>query len=94
VRLQHVHRSLACAHSGRADRKQRAWLPAGPGAHLRWVGVPGLEEVGDEVDRGVDRLARALVPRRVYCDGCDWVMCARSGVCGGAFVLILRGGWE
>ena len=61
--------SLSCASSGRADRKLRAlhaWLPAGPGAHLRWVGVPGLEEIGDQVDRGVDCLARALVPRRVY----------------------------
>ena len=83
VHLQHVHRSLACARSGRANRKLRALharLPAGPGGtHLRWVGVPGLEEVGDKVDRGVDRLARALVPRRVYCDGCVWVLCARSG---------------
>ena len=54
------------------------------------VGVPGLEEVGDQVDRGVDRLARALVPRRVYCDGCVWVLCAWSKVCGGALVLISR----
>ena len=60
------------------------------------VGVPGLEEVGDEVDRGVDRLARALVPRRVHVDVCAWVLCMWSGVCvcGGAVVLISRGGWE
>jgi hypothetical protein len=32
----------------------------------------GCEEVGDEVDRGVDRLARVLVPRRVHCDVCAW----------------------
>ena len=38
VHLQHV---LSRARSGRADRKLRAlhaWLPAGPGAHLRVVG--------------------------------------------------------
>ena len=96
ARLQHAHRSRERARSGRADRKLRAlhaWLPAGPRHTCGWwVDVPGLEEVGDEVDRGVDRLAPALVPRRVYCDGCAWVLCAvrvlcaRSGVCGGAFV--------
>jgi len=60
------------------------------------VGVPGLEEVGDEVDRGVDRLARSLVPRRVHVDVCAWVLCVRSGMCvhGGTVVLISRGGWE
>ena len=42
--------------------------------------------VGDEVDRGVDRLARALVPQRVHGDACAWVLCVRSGVCGGAGV--------
>jgi hypothetical protein len=47
----------------------------GWGAHLRWVGVPGLEEIGDNVDRGVGRLARALVPRRARARGC-----ARMGV--------------
>ena len=75
---------------------RRAVAACGAGGHTCgwWVGVPGLEEVGDKVDRGVDRLARALVPRRVYCDGRAWVLCARSGVCGGAFVLISRGGWE
>ena len=84
------------ARSGRADRKLRAmhaWLCRQGRGHT-CGSVPGLEEVGDKVDRGVDRLARALVPRRVYCDGRAWVLCARSGVCGGAFVLILRGGWE
>jgi hypothetical protein len=58
---------------------------------VRRVGVPGLEVVGDEVDRGTDRLARALVPRRVHGDVCAWVLCVRSGVCGGAVVLISCG---
>ena len=66
ARLQHAHRSRERARSGRADRKLRAlhaWLPAGPRHTCGWwVDVPGLEEVGDEVDRGVDRLAFALVP--------------------------------
>ena len=57
----------------------------------------GSEEVslGDEVDRGVDRPARILAPRRVHCDVCAWrVSCVWSGVCcGGAVVLISRGGW-
>ena len=54
----------------------------------------GCEEVGDEVDRGVDRLARILVRR-----GASVVMCALGGwcacgaECGGAIVLISRGGW-
>ena len=54
----------------------------------------GCEEVGDEVDRGVDRLARILVRR-----GASVVMCALGGWCacgaerGGAIVLISRGGW-
>ena len=35
-------------------------------------------------------------PRRVHCDVCAWrVSCVWSGVCcGGAVVLISRGGWE
>jgi hypothetical protein len=99
VHLQHVHRSLACARAaaGPAEscaRCMRGCLRSRGHTCGWWVGVPGLEEVGDKVDRGVDRLARALVPRRVYCDGRAWVLCARSGVCGGAFVLISRGGWE
>jgi hypothetical protein len=56
----------------------------GWGAHLRWVGVPELEEVGDDVDRRVSRLARALVPS--HGDVRAWVSCVRSGVCGGAVV--------
>ena len=66
VHLQHAHRSRARVRCGRADRKLRAACVAAgrAGGHTCgwWVGVPGLEEVGDEVDRGVDRLARALVP--------------------------------
>jgi len=48
----------------------------------------------NDVDHGVDRLARILVPR-----GASIVMCALGGwcacgvECGGAIVLILRGGW-
>ena len=97
VHLQHAHRSRARVRCGRADRKLRAACVAAgrAGGHTCgwWVGVPGLEEVGDEVDRGVDRLVRALVPRRVHCDVCVLVLCVRSGVCGGAVVLISRGGW-
>ena len=33
------------------------------------------------------------MPRRVHCDVCVLVLCVRSGVCGGAVVLISRGGW-
>ena len=54
----------------------------------------GCEEVGDEVDRGVKRLARILVLWRVHCDVCGWrVSCVRSGVECRAVVLISRGGW-
>jgi hypothetical protein len=48
----------------------------------------------NDVDRGVDRLARILV-----CRGASIVKCALGGwcacgvECGGAIVLILRGGW-
>jgi hypothetical protein len=78
---------------GRPKAARAACVAAfGAGGHTcGWrVGVPGLEEVGDQVDCGADRLARALVPRRVYCDGCVWVLCAWSKVCGGALVLISR----
>ena len=65
--------SLSRAAAGPTEscaRCMRGCLQSG-GHTCGWrVGVPGLEEVGDEVDRGVDRLARALVPRRMYCDGC------------------------
>ena len=95
MRLQHAHRPRA--RSGRADRSCAACVAAG-----RAGGKPvdgelvslGCEEVGDEVDRGVDRLARILVRR-----GASVVMCALGGWCacgaerGGAIVLISRGGW-
>ena len=76
------------ARNGRADRKLRALHAGRAGRHTcEWsVGVPGLEEFHDEVDSGVDRLARALVPRRVHGDVCAWVLFVRSGVCGGAVV--------
>jgi hypothetical protein len=59
----------------------------------------GSEEVGDEVDRGVDGFARILVPRRVHCDVCAWgvlVRAERSVLWGDYRVdhLISRGGWE
>ena len=84
VHLQHVHRSrakrqcrpkaarAACVAASRAGGHTCGW----------WVGVPGLEEVGDDVDRGVDRLARDLVPRRVHGDLCAWVLCVRNGGAG------------
>ena len=77
------------ARSGKADRKLRA-LHAGRAGGTP-ASVPGLEEVHDEVDREVDRLARALVPRRVHGDVCAWVWIVWSGVCVGAAVLISRG---
>ena len=96
VHLQHVHRSRA-QRQGRPKAARAACVAASrAGGHTCgwWVGVPGLEEIGDEVDRGVDRLARALlIVLPVHLDVCDWVLCVRSGVCGGAVVLISRGGW-
>ena len=74
VRVQHAHRPRAS--SGRADRSWAVCVAA-----VRAVGgTPvdgglvslGSEEVGDEVDHGVDRHARILVPRRVHCDVCAW----------------------
>ena len=78
---------------GRQKAALAAYVAAGRAGHTCgwWVDVPGLEEVGDEVDRGVDRLGRALVSRRVHGDVCAWVLCVRSGVCGGAVVLISCG---
>jgi len=71
----------------------------GWGAHLWMVGwhpwaMKRLVTKYNDVDHGVDRLARILVPR-----GASIVMCALGGwcacgvECGGAIVLILRGGW-
>ena len=93
----------ACAPASRAQRqgqpklrRMRGGRP-GWGTHLCgcWLVSLGGEEVGDEVDHGVDRLARILVPRRVHCDVCAWrVVCVRSGVCcGWTIVLISRAGW-
>jgi hypothetical protein len=76
---------------GRPKAARAACVAAGrAGGHtcVRRVDVPGLEEVGDEVDRGVGRLARALAPRRVHGDVCAWVLCVQSG---GAVVLISCG---
>ena len=73
--------SCACACSmrtGRADRSCAACVAAGRPAGLGRTPVDGglvslgSEEVGDEVDHGVDRHARILVPRRVHCDVCAW----------------------
>ena len=92
----------ACAPASRAQRQGRpeaaphAWRPAGLGGAPVDGGLVslGCEEVGDDVDRGVDRIARVLV-----CRGASIVMCALGGwcacgvECGGAVVLISRGGW-
>ena len=87
---------LARAAAGRTEAGPHAWRPAGLGGTPVDGGLVSLggEEVGDEVDHGVDRLARILVPRHVHCDVCAWrVVCVRSGVCcGGAIVLNSRGG--
>ena len=69
----------ACAPASRAQRQGRPKLRRMRGGRPGW-GAPvdgglvslGCEEVGDDVDRGVDRLARVLVPRRVHCDVCAW----------------------
>jgi len=87
---------LARAAAGPTEAAPHAWRPAGLGGTPVDGGLVslGCEEVGDDVDRGVDRLARILVPR-----GASIVMCALGGwcacgvECGGAIVLILRGGW-
>ncbi len=97
-RRARAHAPAACApvlharaqRQGRPKAARAACVAAGrAGGHtcVRRVDVPGLEEVSDEVDRGVGRLARALAPRRVHGDVCAWVLCVRSGVCGGAVVL-------
>jgi hypothetical protein len=92
-------RSCGCLHRGsNAQAVSKTGEAArSPGGHTCVDGglvSLGGEEVGDEVDHGVDRLARILVPRRVHCDVCAWrVVCVRSGVCcGGAIVLSSRGG--
>ena len=85
----------ACAPASRAQRQGRPKLlrMRGGGHTCGWCS----EEVGlgDEVDCGVGRLARIIAPRRVHCDVCAWrVSSVWSGVCcGGAVVLISRGGW-
>ncbi len=94
VRVQHAHRPGA--RSGRADRSCAACVAAGRAGGHTCGGLVSLgsEEVGDDVDRGMDHLARILVPRRVHCDVCAWrAVCVRSGVCcGWAIVLISHGG--
>ena len=84
----------ACAAALRAQRQGRPKLRRMRGGRPGW-GAHLWMLVGDEVDRGVDRLARILVPWRVHCDVCAWrVVCERSGVCcGWAIVLSSRGGW-
>ena len=76
VRVQHAHRPRA--RSGRADRSCAACVAAGrAGTHVDGGLVSlGSEEVGDEVDRRVDRLARIVV-----CRGASIVMCALGGWC-------------
>ena len=87
VHLLHVHRSRA-QQQGRPKAARTAGEAASRAGHTCgwWVVVPGLGEVDDEVSGGVDRLARALVPRRVHGDVCARVLCVRSGLCGGAVV--------
>jgi len=87
VHLQHVHKSRAqrqgrpkaarAQRQGRPKAARAAGVAAGWAAHTCGLMSLGLEEVGDKVDRGVDRLARALVPRRVHGDVCAWVLCVR-----------------
>jgi hypothetical protein len=79
VHLQHVHQSRA-QRQGRPKAARAAGVAAG-----RAGGTPagdGLVSLGSKrlvlvVHRGVDRLARALVPRRVHGDVCAWVLCVR-----------------
>ena len=80
----------ACAPASRAQRQGRpkaaphAWRPAGLGGAPVDCGLVSLgsEEAGDDVDRGVDHLARILAPTRVHCDYvcARRVVCVRSGV--------------
>ena len=81
--------SCACACSMRTGLARAAAGPTESCAACVAGGTPvdgglvslGGEEVGDEVDRGVDHLARILAPRRVHCDVCARrVVCFRSGV--------------
>ena len=87
---------LARAAAGPTEAVPHTWRPAGLGGTPVDGGLVslGCEEVGDDVDRGMDHLARILVPRRVHCDVCAWrAVCVRSGVCcGWAIVLISHGG--
>jgi hypothetical protein len=88
VHLQHVHQSRA-QRQCRPKAARAAGVAACGAGHT--CGSDGLVSLGSKifvlvVHRGVDRLARALVPRRVHGDVCAWVLCVRSGVCGGAVV--------
>jgi hypothetical protein len=88
VHLQHVHRSRA-QRQGRPKAARAAGEAASRAGHT--CGSDGLVSLGSKrmvlvVDRGVDRLARALVPRRVHGDVCAWVLCVRCGEWGGAAV--------
>jgi len=87
VRVQHAHRPRA--RSGRADRSCAACVAAGrAGGHTCgwWVSL-GCEEVDDDVDRGVDCLARVLV-----CRGASIVMCALGGC--GVRACVRSGVWR
>jgi hypothetical protein len=71
VHPQHVHKSRAQRQADRKLRALQARLLAGPGTPAGG----GLVSLGSKrlvivVDRGVHRLARALVPRRVHGDVC------------------------
>ena len=69
---------LARAAAGPTEAAPHAWRPAGLGGTPVDGGLVslGVEEVGDEVDRGVDRLARILAPR-----GASILRCALGGRC-------------
>ena len=83
----HARALAACAPASReaaarpteaAPQRTHTWRAAGLGGTPVNGGLVSLgsEEVGDEEDRGVDRLARILAPR-----GASIVMCALGGQC-------------